>query len=612
MLWKLRFRAVGALNLVARDEQVGAFRGIPYLIRYQGAEILSVVGFRPFDVEEQLGQMTLSPELGIDAPVVDGWQIMIGRDAALGTLASAGTIKGCMYAKDRAVAKLVPGCNTDATFGPLTASLPARDAGRQDVSQPLFVYDAAGHPVFYTALFAGESVSVMLPRAAGYRLADTRSGRALKDIAPFAIPGADGFKTELAARGAGRILIDPGEDRSPAMVTVNRLDQPKGLPVSPGLAEPSRQVTQLSANSFLVREWPVEFPLLSGAYVVELARGGDGVFCNVRAQIVGDQIRRHLCPALTYKTEIRSEGAFVAADLTAADVQTEGELGDVLKKVYGVTFMPPALTVDDDETGLQLRFVPGSKDLDTRWTAARGRLKGGVLPRFAKFIRAQPEAVSGLLELGCPAPGVTLPEYERVAARVNADAVRLFGCATGFEQNEQLAAAGRIVRRKKAPLAITSVSPLAHAVSGAFFPRLFVPSRDLGEKPELPAFLGHVKAGDAIATAGSVIRLVALKARGGQHGDYDATVEVAASPEVRPRFIFLYTELGPLKREPVPDGVEPVRTVKISFSAADAQWLRIEARGSSRRSSVSQLFDRNYGVALATSGFQPLKAVVSH
>ncbi len=613
VLWRLRFRAVGALNLPARDDQIGGFRGVPYLMRYQGAEMLSVIGFRPFDVDEQLGQLTLSPELGLDGPLVEGWQLLIGRDAALGTLSAAGTIKACMYTKDRAAAKLVAGCNADGAFGALALALPARDAGRKDVAQPVFVYDAAGNPVFYTAVFAGESVRAELPRAANYRLADTRSGRSLKDLAAFAVTGPEGFKAELAARGAGRILVDPGEDRSPAMVTINRLDQPKGLPIAPGLAEPSRHVTQLSANSFLVREWPVELPLLSGSYVVELARGGDGVFCNVRALIVENQVRQHLCPTTTFKTEIPADKDFIAADLTASVVQTGGELGETLKKVYGVTFLQLALTVEDEETGLELRFVPGSKALAERWAASRGKARGGVLLRFSKFIRVQPEAAAGVLELGCPAPGITLGEYERTANRLYVDAVRLFGCATGSEQNEHLAAAGRMVRRKKAPLAITSVAALAHAVSGAFFPRLFVPARELGPTPDLAGFLARVKAGDAVATAGAVVRVAELKGRGALRGEFEATIEVSASPEVRARYIFLYTEQGQVKREPIPDGDQPVRTVKVTFKAPpDAQWIRVEARGSSRRSSVSQLFDRNYGIALATTGFMPLKVGVSH
>lgn len=613
VLWQLRFRAVGALNLAARDDLVGPFHGIPYLIRYQGADILGVVGFRPFDLDDQLAQLTLTPELGLSGPLIEGWQLLIGRDAALNTLSAAGTIKACMYDRGRTAAKLVPGCSADSLFGRLTLALPERDAGRQEIAQPVFVYDAAGNPILYTALFAGETVVAELPRAPNYRLADTRSGRALKDIASFAIASADGYKTELSARGAGRVVIDPGQDRSPAMITVNRLDQPKGLPVAPGLVEPSRHVTQLSANSFLVHDWPVEWPLLAGTYVVELARGSDGVFCNVRAQIVENQVRKLLCPAATFKTEISDDAGFIAGDLTAPLDQAEGTIGETLKKVYGVTFLPPSLTVEDPESGLQLRFVPGSPNLEGRWRASRGKSKGALLQAFAKFIRAQPEATNGVLELGCPAPGITLAEYERTAGRLNPDAVRLFGCATGLEQNEQLAVAGRLVRRKKSPLAITPVSPLAHAVSGIFFPRLFVAAADLGKTPDLGGFLTRVKAAEAVATAGAVVRLADIKPRAGVRGDYTASVELSSSPEVRPRYIVVYTEQGVVKREPIADAERSLRTLTINLTVpSDAQWLRVEVRGSSRRSSVSQLFDRNYGIALATTGFRPFKPSVSH
>lgn len=616
VLWRLRFRSLGAQTLPARDDQVGPFHGIPYLTRYQGGEMVSVIGFRPFDADEVLGQLTLSPEPGLDGPAIEGWQVLIGRDASLGALAAAATIKMCMFAppggRPVTAKTLAAGCSADATFGPLTLSLAAADAGKDDVAQPVFVYNAAGNPVAYTALFAGESVRLSLPRGPGYRLADTRSGRALKDIPPFEIASDAGYKADLPVRGAGRVLIDPGADRAPALITVNRLDQPKGLSVAPGFAEPSRHVTQVSPNTFLVRDWPVEVPLLSGGYVIELARGGDGVFCNARVLVTANQTRQHLCPAATFKTAVAAEKDFVAADLGAPLVQAQGDLAELNKKVYGVTFLPQALSVEDGDTGLELRFVPGSPELAQRWATARGRAKGAVLQGFARFIRLQPEAAQGLLELGCPAPGVSLGEYERTAQRLAVDAVRLFGCASGPELNEHLALAGRLVKRRKTPLAITPVPAVAHAVSGGFFPRLLVAANELGDPPTLDAFLARVKTGSSIATAGAVVHMDDLVAKS-QRGDFEVTVSVSSSPEVRPRFIFLYSEHGTLNKEPVPEGDDALRKVKISFTAPpDAQWIRAEVRGSSRRSSVSQLFDKNYGIALATTGFLPLKAGVSH
>ncbi len=632
-LWRLRFRSVGAQNLIPPEVMLGTLHGVPYLFRYRAAEIVAVVGFRPFDAEEQLGQLTLTPESGGPGPAAEGWQILVGREAASQALAAAANVKACMYKKNTA------NCEADIPASAiLKLSLAAGDAGGQEVAQPVFVYDHTGRSIFYTALFAGDVLKAPLPKADGYRLADTRSGRVLRDIPQLSLAAGGERAIDLPARIAGGVRLDPGEDHAPAIVTINRLDQPKGLPVTTQAAALQPRAVRLSDNSFLVREWPVELPLLSGAYVVELARGGDGVFCNARVRVVEAETRGHQCPARTYDTAIPNAAAYLAADLAAVLPPRSPAVSKLYQQALGVqvlipaegagtarAFGPPAesptteglaaLEIVDEGTGLTLRYFPSTPDLETRWLEQKKKAGGGALAAFAKLARSR-DLEAGILELGCPVTGVTLTEYEQIARRLQVDAVRLFGCAPGIEQSELLAAAGRMQRKRKQPLVVTSVSALAHAGTGLYFPRILFPTKAGLDGSNPQALASELRAGRSVLSAGAARRVVELRPKPPQRGDWELVVEVANSPEVRPRHLFIYTETGQIKKELIPDPTAEggaLRTVTVNFSAPqDAQWFRVEARGSSRRSSTSQLFDKNYGVVLATTGFAPLKAGVAH
>ena len=625
-LWSLRFRAQGAHDLFAPDVTVGRMRGVPYVIRYTGNDIIAAVGLRPFDTDEQLGQLLLTPELSGPAPAVEGWQILVGRDAALAAPLSSATALKCLYpaspsSKDLA-SKNGKVCGVDAAFGTLKLGLSSKDGGKGAVPQPIFVYNSAGQAVFYTALLAGESVKVQLPSGGPYRLADTRSGRALKDIAALSVVAHEDLDVLLPPRPAGKIRLDPGVDRSSALVTVNRLDQPKGLVVTPPDPTLDALGTRLSPNTLLVKEWPFDLPLLTGSYVVEIARGG-GVFCNVRVSLAAGESRAHFCPPTTFTTAIPALDADVAGQPHYLAVEFSGAGDEQLSRALGVDLTLPSIEVTDAETGSSARFVADDalvSRVKERWAIVGSKPKGGALTAFAKMLReplggGEAPAKNGVFELGCPAPALTLAEYEKTAKRLQVDALRLFGCATGAEQNEHLALAARVQKQRPTPIALTSVPAVAFAEHGLFFPRLFLQTGS-STPPDSAAAIHGLKERRYALGAGVLMAVQNVKAVAGEAVNYEVDVETASSSEVSARWLFVFSENGQRHRqalEPPPnegsgpdDRAEVVVThMKFKLPAGD-RFIRVEVRGSSRRSSVSQLFDRNYGTVLATTSFLTL------
>lgn len=602
--WSMRLRATGISHLVPPTDEYGPMRGTPYLVRYRGDDVIALIGHRPFDVDDAVAETTLTPARapGVKA-TPEGFDLLIGRQAAARVGARHAQIRACA-----AALKLSAGaCKEQVPTGEATLTLASDDVGGAQVAQPVYVFDADGRVRAYTALFAGESMTVAMPAASPLRLADTRSGRMFAGLEPWTPDPGKAATLALPPRSSGRVRVNAPAHGGAAVLTLNRLDQPRGEGAVLEIVAPAG-TRRLSPATFLVESWPLELRLVAGGYAAELSTGGEGTFCSFRMQVRDGRPAEYECPKTTYTTGIPGADAARLADLAtltpaAAVARWQRLLGVSLVAVdqpAGSGGAVYALRAVDPDSGMELSFAPATKELAERWAETPEAKSDEPLPAFAALVRGS-DANQGVLELSCPVDGMAPFEYDFLAQQLKPDALRLFGCMHGSVQTEWLELVGRMTGRRGSAYALTAVPALEGLVHGAFYPRLALPA-DASGTPASAAWVGALRAGRHVLGAGASVEVKAWERPGANH--HILTVDVATTPEIRARHLVVYTERGQLLKKALEPRAPTTQTQKVDITLPHgAQFIRIELRGTARRASVSQLFDRGAGVLLATTNF---------
>jgi hypothetical protein len=379
-------------------------------------------------------------------------------------------------------------------------------------------------------------------------------------------------------------------------------------------------VLRLGPAAFWVTLPRLELPVLAGSYQVEGRSGEAGGACSARVAVPRDGSGAARC--VPSRGSAPKGDAGIDVDLASggwpiASQAMRRALGlDWVASRPGEAASPgavPGLTVADPATGLTLQLVPVPAPLAAAW-AREGRAVRGVdvLSRFAAFVRdsgASGGGRRGLLELGCPTPGVDLAEYETLAQRLDVDAVRLFGCREGLASSELMALYARLHVRRQGRLLLTSVSALDLAAVGPYYPRLVL-DRGAVATATPEGLLAGLRTRSYTLSSGAVVRIGSLSAAEASAGRRRLTVEVdmAVDPDIRVRELLIHTEAGQAHRETLGDGAAQntgPRRLELEIPEG-SRWIRAELRGASRRFAASQLFDRSRALLLSTTTFQAL------
>jgi hypothetical protein len=626
--WKLRLRAPTASDVVGEERQLGGLTGVPYVVRHDGGDVIGVVAYRVAQSRDHWGEFFLEPDTpragAATGPAVEGYEIALTRAAVANVHARLAAVESCLYGaqrpkkilSDAARATWLATCKAERGVPAATLTLPEGDAGGSAAPQPVYVFDENGVALTYNALYAGESVAVTLPAGRRLQFADTRSGRLIDGSVPLdltvqapADAAATAFALTLPARRARtmRLSLAAGDVRA-AFVSVSRLDMPRGHALAVAFSDDDK-VVRLGNGLFLVKDWPLQLKLIEGGYQVDVARGGDGTFCTLRLTVAADRPDRVTCPKPTFTTAIPGLADQTTIDAALAAPE-DPKAYDAARAAFGARLFTTPLTVaaptpnvvesipvlrlDDDRSGMTLQLAPADAALVERWAAEPQGEGQERLERFARFARR--EAPDGWLELGCP---VAMPaaEYRHLVERLDPDAVRAYGCWDAAERDAIIAAP-----RTGSPLQLTTVSVLQDATQAGFFPRLVL-SGSVASPADAAAAL---KRGAFGISAGAVISNPEVKGVGAAQ---TVSFDLAASRESRPRYVVLYTELGRFKRETLAEVGDEAVKMQVSFTLPNgARYLRIEVKGSPRRSSMSRMFDLDEGVVMAATNFLPLNA----
>jgi hypothetical protein len=623
--WSLRFRSRAASDIAGPEVEVAGQRGSRYLLRYRQAEVAALVLYRPSSVTESTAGTVLEPLReagGGTRPSREGFELLLGRNAAARLHARVAALEACLQPARAGGKAAAASCETApaAAVATLTLTLPAGDGGGGDVPQPVHLFDQAGREVSYTALYAGESMALQLPVNQPLYLADTRLGRALGDGTPVLLAPGDAPVVALPQRAAGRLTVAlEASDAAPAIVTLHRLDAPGGDAYDLGGKIPAGAL-RLGPTTYWVTRPRVELAVVAGSYQVEARSGDAGGACSARVAVPRDGSAIASC-ALSRGPALEGD-AGIDVDLASGDWPIASQ---AMRRALGLDWVArrageatsqgaiPALAVADPGTGLTLQYLPAPASLAAAWARESRAARGGdVLARFAAFARgsgATGGERSGLLELGCPSPGVDLAEYETLARRLDVDAVRLFGCREGLASTELMALYARLHVRRQGRLLLTSVSALDLAAVGPYYPRLVL---DRGTPPAATAegLLAGLRTRNYTLSSGALVRIGRLSAAAAKAGRRRLTVEVdmAVDPDIRVRELLIHTEAGQVHREPLGESAAqntPPRRLDLEIPEG-SRWIRAELRGASRRFAASQLFDRSGGLLLSTTTFQAL------
>ena len=636
--WQLRLRSDTVTNLVGQETQLGSVSGSPYVVRYDGADVAALMSFRLAQVHDDFGELVVQPESMRPGqsgnPPIEGYELALSRGAVANLHARVQAISDCLYGvkrpkkmlSDAARATWLATCRSDVPEHRAKITLPATDAGGSSAPQPVYLFDDNGAALTYNALFAGESLDLALPAGVRLQFADTRSGRILPgsepiDLTPAAATLQDDSKpiaVVLPPRRAHSLRIMPfnGDDRA-AFVSVSRLDMPRGHALAVDF-ENDESATRLSDGLFLVKDWPLKLELLDGGYQIDVTRGDDGTICTLRLTVGEGRAEKVSCPKATFTTEIPGLRDQATLDIATVAPPDAGQV-EVIRHAFGVDAMVapvtvavptaaspqmlPVLRLDDEQSGLTMQLTPADTELAERWAAEPQGEGQERLERFVKFARR--EAPDSWLELGCP---VAMPpaEYRYLVGRLDPDAVRLIGCWQGDDLETQMlgaAAEGRV----GPPLQFTTVSVLHDLTFAGFFPRLLVSKAASASAAELAAAL---KRGEFSVTAGAAVTDVQLEKSNAAGSTHVVSFNFAATRESRPRYVVLYTEDGRLKRETVSEGGgdAPVKVQVNLTPPKGARYLRIEIKGSPRRTTMSRMFDLDEGVIMAATNFIALSS----
>lgn len=572
--WKIRLKGDGAGTVIGKG----------YWQRFADADVVTFFPYRHLNAAATATSLELEPKPN-EGSTLDGFELLLGRDAAGRTLARAASLEDCLFGtqkprkplKEEAKLGWILACQVSGMKA--TLRLVPSAADQSAALRPVYVFSGDGVPLLYTALDGSkDSTDLLLPVSGEtYQLADTRHGRVVPGTTVIAPVDGQTKTVEVPALPSGLLRIAPGTSKAAAILTVRRFDRDGGSDAGIVAAGDGDSQLRLAKDRLLIRSWPADLELEAGGYQLTLSRGGDGTLCAFKTQIQANRRVVLACdkgkapgakdaPDQTYLDLAAAEGR----DLPLASMrQALGVdlLAEPVDETGGRAAPLRVLRFEDDATGTVISFVPATAALAGRWEKQRkGLSHEDLTTRFVRLVRG--EGGPGIVELGCPGPGTSGFDYELLVQRVQPDAVRLFGCAGEARDGEWLALYDRLAASRRQPYLLTPESGLRATQSQP--PRLLLRSapKTLQQKPETLIRALLYGAYEIRAGGGVSLTKVTRTPKTGMVAD------VAFEAESPAAMLALYGENGLIKEEKVAASGQ----VSIPLRGAETSWLRAELR----------------------------------
>ena len=504
----MRLRLAGGQQL-----PTGESDGQTGLALYRSADFLGIASLSNMDIRQDPGGPVLAPRTDL-AGGRPGFNYYIGRQGAAHWPAAVAAIRHCRQ-KIRTKASLYANqlkCRQD--YQPVRVTINAPPAGDQD--QPslrlLYVHGEDHRRYGILPVYTGESLTLLAGYRQGYRLLEPTL-RGNVERAAFSMEEDGRSSLSLPAFEAARVEIHhagDGEEESqaPAVLTLQDLGDPAGRAI---LTEPGTTASGdpvLSANSLLVRQWPLSLRMPEGQYNISLSRGHRGRFCRFMIRAEAGVQTSHSCQDRLLASDPVQHS--LTADLAAKQIELQPE---ELQNLLGIRFISttpdnhqdrsavPVYRIHDKNQGMSMAVYPFSPALEEKWENTESDFRGSRLQRLAAFTREF--APASLVELECPDRGISPEDFRRQIIKTDPDAVQIYGCGSRERQQRLAGIVGILHAKRKNRLLITPASGLGNGYTGSWhFPQMAFAK---GESPASENLPHLVKSGRYSLSSGATI-----------------------------------------------------------------------------------------------------------
>ena len=631
--WGLRISNPDAGWFLSGLDPVGSSAMMKSFWRYDADSVVTLTGYVPLSTETKPRHLELKPmtadKVSDSAPPIQGYEITFGKIHTASTLSRAAKLFECLYGAKKSttwpsIEKFIPylqECGSTPEESTLQLSLSAEDPGGDRSAYPVFVFDDKGKPLAYTALFAGETLSLSIPAKMHLRLSDTLYGRMLSETMLQTLEMSPGItkRVELLPRRAGLIRINGPEQGGTALLSLKRIDSEASiLGLRGGQEEGCFKRDQeerlmkpwgFQEGFFLATSWPVYCELLGSTYALSLQTIDGSSRCDKR---VHPQPTSPQAVSCSLKSSVRyasKKQKFAPVDLAFPDARAaplisglgmrlvaapiDGNAKD-LRKVLGMKSeitknlsyeSIPTLRITDENSDIAVQFLPATPDLLTVFQRFKQRRPDDSIGALLDAVRAT--EADGFLELGCPNPSHDIFDYELLVRRTEPDGLRLFGCPWPEPESDLVSLWARLGLQQKKPFLLMPNSS-AFVLQKGGPPRLMIPNDGDDLKSALVQSLASQS---SLVTRGPILELSVAKANGRtttagrakknpmKVEEYVATFVVDQTPleDGTSWNISLYTDKGLIKTINYPALDQPPGKASVGFtSPGEIRWVRAE------------------------------------
>jgi hypothetical protein len=631
--------------------------GSQYMLRYQDTEVVGILGYQRFAFDNN----TLSwqpPSQGSNRPApVYGIELALSSATAGSILSQAEALKICLNSNHRifknhhdpAMSRWRTTCESPPNSGLLRLKLNPKDAAVK-IPQPIFIFDRDGHLLQVTVLTDEQHQTIELPPGTGYQLADTAGGRTFNELSPFSITAGQAHEVTLPPRELGSLQIVTTPD-SPNAALLSIEPTIAGYPnAAPLVADGSFALLplRLSHRTWLTSNDHISIKLLAGSYLVTLANGRIGSFCSKKVVISPGQLSSLSCSKIESNLDNQRTQDFIYGNLSPSPhiLQDESKqntsadnipkLSTELSEALGLDFMSsspnvkaenqkhlvPIIEIPSESSDLVLRYWPANKDLTERWTQALKTGDSEVFGHFKRFLKD--EGATGWLEVGCPAPTMSITDLEQLILTLQPNALQLFGCSSHHRQDELMDLWERIAHSNEVPVLLTAAPIDFTSDQESFIPRLVIDKQSATQPLQLDAW-SLLQRRNFGLSAGAVTFIRELRATAQAPSNhklkntnvdkYDLIIDLNLLSGANPKEILVFTESGRAKKMYPPTNFDRKGLITLhDLTLGKAQWLRVEIRGTPKEpvlnASDPDDSSQSYPI-LATTNFLKISDLVS-
>ena len=597
--------------------------GSQYMLRYQNTEVVGILGYQRFTFDNNtLAWPAPSPESKRQAPLY-GIELALSSATAGSILARAEALKNCLISNQQILkgrhdlirSRWRTTCESLPNSGLLQVKLNPVEVAVK-IPQPVFIFDRDGHLLQVTVVTGEQHQTIELPSGTGYQLADTSSGRTFNVLSPFSITAGQTTEVTLPPRELGSLKIITTPD-SPAAALLSIQPTIAGYPnAAPLAADGSFSLLpwRLSDRTWLTSNDHVSIKLLAGSYAVTLANGRIGIYCSKKVVVSPGQLSSLSCSKIESTLGNQRTQDFIYGNLSPFPHILQGEsiqttsvdqtpsLSPELSEALGLDFMPslapiekaenqkhlvPIIEIESESSDLVIRYWPANKDLMGRWTQALQAGDSEIFRHFQRFLKD--EGAAGWLEVGCPAPSISIADVEQLILNLQPNAVQFFGCSARERQDELMGLWERLAHSTDVPLLLTAAPIDITNDRASFVPRLVIDKQSATQPLQIDAWTLLQKRNFSLS-AGAVTFIRELhptdhtpsnqKTKNKNLDNYDLVIELNVLAGANPKEILVFTESGRTKKLYPPTNFDRNGLITLhDLALGKAQWLRVEIRG---------------------------------